>query len=163
MSEREPASPELTLAEAWLQQLHEWYWQTQELLARANMVGAALWAREVHPLATHVVFETSDQGPYQYVAGVAMSADGDLVLDDEDYGAWEFRDEQAEHWAEFITPEFEARFGGTYYLDIDKVLAEVPVPWHPVAPPPCRHEGGEADCHPTCSLLYGDMFWTERS
>lgn len=136
MTEPRALNPALTLAEAWQQQLFQQFWDVQELLARCNMVGAALQVREIHPLAKYVVFEASDQGPYAYLAGATDTLENEVPLfacDDEDYGSWEMRDDQGEHWAGFIDKTFDQRWAQTYFLDIDKVLAEVPVPWSPVA------------------------------
>lgn len=130
MSEVRRINPALTLAEAWQRQLFQQYWDTQELLARCNMVGAALQVRDEDPTAKYVVFEDSDQGRYAYLCGgtteIGVPWNEEV---DTDLGNWELRYDVAEHWAPFLDQVPTDRSWGQYHLDIDKVLAEVPTPW----------------------------------
>jgi hypothetical protein len=128
------ANAELVLAEAWHIQLMNQYWEVTTLLAKASMVGSALAVRDVFPEAAYAVFETSDQGEYQYLAGAADTRFVHYSDNDEPWPSeWEFRDRDEADWQPYLTGAFNSRHGGTYYMDIEKVLAEVATPWRTLA------------------------------
>jgi hypothetical protein len=135
MSGPKLVNPALVLAEAWQQQLLQSYWDLQVLLARCEMVGAALSVRDTWAEARFVVFEDSDQGDYAYLCGGTLEPGTEWSDHDYTLGSWEFDYDQADQWAPFLNEEFKGRVlvSQHYYLDIEKVLAEVPVPWQPVA------------------------------
>lgn len=139
MSDPKLANPALVLAQTWNDQLLLKYMQVTEELALAALVGSSLAARDADPDAVYAEFTLSDQGPYYYFSGAA-DADKNTTVDSEDesLGYWDLRERELGTWAPFAVLDSPRYRGAVIWVDIAKVLAEVPVPWKVVSAPTAK-------------------------
>lgn len=132
---------EQTVGQLYHDQMLKEYWQAGEQLALNAMVLLCLAARRFDHRVKFVVLDDSDQGEWQTVAGlcsvmptvVGRYAEADLDSDDEfdDEGWASNLSDQADHaWRPFVSSS--ETLPGWCLLDVDRVLAEVHLPWRPV-------------------------------
>lgn len=120
------------------------YVEVNELIANNAMVALCLTAREFREDVKYVLLDDSDQGDWQTALGLltalpqvagdysdgSVDADPDDEFDDEGWAS-SLHDDATGTWAPF-TVQSEL-LPGYRMLDVDKVLAEVSLPWRPAS------------------------------
>lgn len=133
-----------TVAGLYGSQLLEKFWALDAEITRNAMVALCLTARAFDPGVRYVLLEGSDQGPWQTSAGLASALaeqpgdfaytndlDPDLEFDD---GGWPscLTERTEGTWQPFC--QVSTSMPGWRFLDVEKVLAEVSVPYRPITP-----------------------------
>jgi hypothetical protein len=124
------------------QQMLNAYWQAGEQITLNALVMLCLAARRFDGRVKYVILDDSDQGDWQCVAGLCAalpmrpgdySEVSDLDEDDEfdDEGWASSVDDRTEHsWGPYLV--LSEAMPHWKFLDVDRVLAEVHLPWRPV-------------------------------
>lgn len=144
---REPVTVGETLDQVVGQLYHDQmlkqYWQADEQVTLNALVMLCLAARRFDERVKYILLDDSDQGEWQTVAGLAaglptypgefadvLDLDAEDQFEDEGWAA-SVGDRTKHAWEPFVKGPSEV-LPAWRLLDVDKVLAEVHLPWRPV-------------------------------
>lgn len=141
MNPRGDAVLEQVAGQTYHQQMLNAYWQAGEQIALNATVMLCLVARAFDGRVRYVILDDSDQGDWEYPAGLCAalplrpgdySEVSDLDPDDkfDDEGWASSLDVRTEHvWGPYLA--LSEAMPHWRFLDVDRVLAEIALPWRP--------------------------------